>query len=270
MNRQGPNGIEYCSHTWNITSGCLYDCQWEMPDGSTAQCYAKTTAEGLAFKAYPDGFRHHYWHPERLQEPNKLRDPARIFINSMGDVMGWWVPVEHLAKIFYTVKTNKQHTFLLLTKNAPRLLEFIDYFTPNLWVGVSMPPTIMNNTRLSSEQQSRYLHRTLEVLQEVHSRGIITWMSFEPLSFDVGALLNEWYWGFGEKADIPLDWAVIGAASNGKTYYQPEKEHVNRLMNTLRRGNEWIPVFMKGNLKWDPRREEFPETVFEPVQLELF
>ena len=53
MNKQGPNGIRWCDYTWNVVTGCLHECQWRMRDGSVAECYAKTIAEGLASAAYP-------------------------------------------------------------------------------------------------------------------------------------------------------------------------------------------------------------------------
>ena len=45
-------GIEWTDETRNATGGCLHDCQWFMPDGTIAVCYAKELAErGVAKKA---------------------------------------------------------------------------------------------------------------------------------------------------------------------------------------------------------------------------
>ena len=45
--------------TWNPVAGCQHACRWNMPDGKIAECYAETTAEGVAAPSYPHGFEHH-------------------------------------------------------------------------------------------------------------------------------------------------------------------------------------------------------------------
>jgi len=92
--------------------------------------------------------------------------------------------------------------------------------------------------------------KALNILAQISfKQGNVTWMSLEPLSFDVSAFIKE--------LGGSLDWLVIGAASNGRTKYQPAREHVQALLNAA---DLWdIPVFMKGNLTWEPRREEYPQ-----------
>jgi hypothetical protein len=241
-----------------------------MPDGTTARCYAEAIAQGLAQNAYPDGFGAHYWHPERLNEPYSIREPRGVFLDSMGDLMGHWVPDEQVIAVLKVVQACEWHTFFLLTKNAPRLMRFIEWFTPNLLVGVSMPPTFLaNQSLLSDESREKYLLRALSVLNDIHLRGgtIKTWMSFEPLSFDVAPLLSKWV--YLNTRPLPLSWYVIGAASSGKNYYQPEREWVTDLLYQAgpRDACGGVPVFMKGNLDWSPRREEWPAT--SPVQMKM-
>jgi protein gp37 len=250
MNKQGPKGIEWTDYTWNPVAGCQHGCRFAMPDGSEAECYAKRVAEGLAAQAYPHGFAHHYWHPDRLGEPLGLQTPARIFLDSMSDLMGGWVAAGEIEAVLRTVRQAHRHTFQLLTKNPGRLLRFNGY-PPNLWVGVSMPPTWMNGGQLSPGQQELYVKRALAVMGAL--RATVRWWSFEPLSFDVVPLLerrDEW-------GRPPFEWLVIGAASNGSTKYQPEPGWVEELLDYA---DSWkLPVFMKGNLVWDDRREEFPQ-----------
>jgi protein gp37 len=219
-----------------------------MPDGNIAICYAEAVANGVAKDAYPHGFEHHYYNPERIAEPRKLKRPARIFIDSMSDLFGAWVPEQQIKSILSICAQCDWHTFLVLTKNAPRLLKFADQCPDNLHAGVSMPPDSMLGKSLSRHQQESMLRRSLQVLDTL-PRNLITWMSFEPLSWDVAPILNQY--------PTAIRWAVIGAASNGRTYYQPNSEHVNHLLDVLDENN--IPVFFKGNLKWDARREEYPE-----------
>lgn len=42
--------------TWTPCAGCKQKCRWLMPNGEIAKCYAETCAEGLASKAYPNGW----------------------------------------------------------------------------------------------------------------------------------------------------------------------------------------------------------------------
>lgn len=251
MNRQhktnGSRGIEWTHYTWNPVQGCQHRCRWEMPDGTIAECYAETIAHGVAQKAYVHGFEHHYWNPHKLKEPIALKQPSRIFLDSMSDLMGHWVPDQQVQEVLDVCHKAHWHSFQLLTKNAPRLLEF--EFPPNVWVGVSAPPSQMFGKRLSFQQQQRMVTRQINVLRKLDVA--VRWMSIEPLSFDIAPLLE----------NSPLEWVVIGAATNGRKTYQPERvwvEHVLKIMDT-----QGTPVFFKGNLKWSPWREEFPEV--QPV-----
>jgi protein gp37 len=248
MNKQlrpsGARGIEWTDYTWNPVQGCKHGCRWTMPDGSVAECYAETIANRVAQKAYRHGFEHHYWNPHKLREPLKVRESARIFIDSMSDLMGHWVPTDEIKQVLNTCGEASWHTFQLLTKNAPRLLEFD--FPPNVWVGVSAPPSQMFGKALSFTQQQRMVTRQLEVLGQLTVP--IRWMSIEPLSFDIAPLLEE----------SPLEWAVIGAATNGNRTYQPQTEWVDNLLAVL--DKQHTAVFFKGNLERPDWRECFPES----------
>ena len=248
MNKQrkpnGSRGIEWTDFTWNPVQGCKHGCRWTMPDGSIAECYAETIANRVAQRAYPHGFEHHYWNPHKLKEPLKIKEPSRIFLDSMSDLMGHWVPAEEIEQVLDICREAEWHDFQLLTKNAPRLIEFD--FPPNVWVGVSAPPTHMFGKSLSFNQQQRMVTRQLEILDKLDVP--VRWMSIEPLSFDIAPLLEE----------SPLEWAVIGAATNGRKTYQPEPEWVANVLTVLDEQN--TAVFFKGNLEWDDWREEFPDT----------
>ena len=139
------------------------------------------------------------------------------------------------------------HTFQLLTKNAPRLLDFD--FPDNVWVGASSPPDFMWGNPLDSNQQARMLDKTLKTLAQV--KAPVRWMSFEPLSWDISQIVAD---------NEPLQWAVIGAATNGPKVYQPDPAHVTKLLKVL--DAQKVPVFFKGNI-WgnsaiDEWREYFP------------
>lgn len=248
MNKQAKSatkrGIEWTDYTWNPVGGCQHGCRWIMPDGTVAECYAETVAERVALPVYPHGFEHHYWRPEVLDEPLKISKPTRIFLDSMSDLMGMWVPDEQVEQVLGVCRKAHWHQFQLLTKNAPRLLRF--RFPPNVWVGVSAPPSIMFGKRMSVAQQARMLVRMLDVLEQVDVP--IRWISIEPLSFDIAPFLVR----------SKLKWAVVGAATNGPRAYQPKREWVEHVLHTL--DAQGTRVFFKGNLIWDPWREDFPYT----------
>jgi protein gp37 len=86
--------------------------------------------------------------------------------------------------------------------------------------------------------------RQLEILNTVDVP--VRWMSIEPLSFDIAPLLK----------NSNLQWAVVGAATNGRLTYQPEPEWVQNVLDVL--DAQGTKVFFKGNLQWHEWREEFP------------
>lgn len=264
MNKQGLRGIEWLNkprsdgsirygYTWNPIGGCLHGCRWAMPDGTTAICYAEMVAGRVAGQHYASGFAHHYWHPERLRDPLTVKEPARIFLDSMADLFGRWVPAEHIQAVLDVVCEAEHHIFLSLTKNAPRLIQ-IAAFPANLHIGVSSPPDQMLGHTLTRAQQEKMLRRNLETLSHF-SHNRVTWMSFEPLSWDVANIVAEY--------PNALRWAVIGAASNGPRTFQPEAVHIARLLAVL--DAHQVPVFFKGNLQGNaaanPWREAYPEEV---------
>lgn len=271
MNKQkAPRGIEWTrikaddgvldGYTWNPVGGCKHGCEWTMPDGSQAVCYAKTIAERVAMGAYPHGFEHHYWNPERLNEPLKMKKPAGIFMDSMSDLMGHWVDEGQIKRVLGICESADWHTFQMLTKNAPRLLKFV--FPENVWVGVSSPPDVMFGKALNRNQQGQMLMRSLSVLRQVNVP--VRWMSFEPLSWDVSTIV-------GDFPDV-LNWAVIGAASNGRNEYPPNEADLKALIQVL--DDQGVPVFFKGNLRslnWarDNWREDFPARKAQPEQMGL-
>lgn len=245
MNRQhnrrtGSRGIGWCDWAANPRRGCRHGCRWEMPDGTVAQCYAETLAEhGVAKAAYPYGFAHAYWQPQVLRQLVSGAVPQLIFCGSMTDLFAPDVPAEQVHAILDAMRTAPHHTYQTLTKAAPQLLKYTDRMPPNLWVGVSSPPDWFAGRRLTRSQQEAMLLTSMRVLTEVRRRtGNLVWMSAEPLSWDLAAVVG---------LDHPLDWAVIGAASNGRRTYQPDPAHVEHLLRVLDANR--TPVYFKSNLE---------------------
>lgn len=252
-------GIEWCDGTWNPIAGCIHQCEW-LIDGKIAECYAKDVAERFkSDKVYQKGFAHHYFHPERLDAPKKKKTQLKIFVGSMSDIFSWKVPRDHIEMVLQVIQECPQHVFQMLTKNPIRATQFD--LPDNVWLGASMPPDFMHGNALNKLQKERMLHRTLKALGEV--QATVKFMSFEPLSWDVSGFINQY---------SCLDWAIIGAASNGNKYYPPHQDDFDKLIEVLAYAK--VPVFLKGNMKslvtdaseW---REEFP-IVRVKKQLEMF
>lgn len=257
MNKQSKNGIEWTDYTWNPVKGCLHGCRWHMQqpdvmfgDGhiEEAICYAEVIANKFN-RAYPKGFEHIYWHPEILDAPKKIKTGVKIFLDSMSDLMGVGVEEDWIKQVLEVCAETPRHTYQLLTKNAPRLLKFD--FPQNVWVGVSSSPDILMGKKMDNNRKKRYMHRALEVLSQVDAP--VRWISFEPLNEDYS-------WVLKEHQNV-IQWAVIGAASNGRKYYPPRTDHYERTLAELEAQS--VPVFFKGNMKslreaainW---REDFP------------
>lgn len=266
MNKQKSKtgrGIEWTDYTWNPIAGCFHACQWSMPDGTIANCYAEDVAEKVAASAYPHGFEHHYWNPNQLTAPMSVKTPSKIFVGSMADVFGHWTPDEQVQQVIDVCSAVHWHTFQFLTKNPLRAAKF--NLPLNCWIGASTPPDFMWNKPLNHKQKTSMLLKTMRALSEVRQNGNITWMSAEPLSWDVAYDLLEFeeqIIELGGDVENFIDWIVIGAASSGKKYFAPNAEHFTELMEYCEVRD--IKVFFKGNLKslsqaaasW---REEFPE-----------
>lgn len=233
MNKQnkpnGGRGIEwthtygaYEGYTANPIRGCKHDCQWRMPDGDIAVCYAKTVAERLAPKTYPNGFAHiQSIDMGELAAIERTKGRAGIFIDSMSDLVGAGVPEESIQAVIETMRKCPQHVFYVLTKNPPRLKHFD--WPENAWIGVSAPPTFMFGKELTPDQQIRWYDHALECLGKVQVP--VRWTSIEPLSFDVAPILERHFHAF--------EWAVIGAATNGKQTFQPDERLLTRAWKAL-------------------------------------
>ena len=260
MNKQNPpkgiewtrirlgNGEELPGYTWNPTGGCFHGCTWQMPDGSITECYAKTIAERFT-RAYNHGFNHHYWRPHNLDAPLKVKESSGIFVGSMADLFGHWVPKEQIDQVIGTMRQARQHTFQTLSKFPIRLPEF-NPFPDNVWVGVSLPAGHLMSETGGARALSAYLRHMRKIEAKVR------FMSIEPLWFDVVPVFEAWL-ETGE--DLPFEWIIIGAASNGRSIFQPDVRWTARLLELL--DDAGVPVFFKGNLEWQDWRDDFPNRI---------
>jgi protein gp37 len=114
--------------TWNFLAGCSFasvGCQG---------CYALGMTRRLAGSlggVYRDAIEDGRWSGRVLVREDKLREPERwrkgrlVFVNSMSDTFHPDVPEAVLDRAFDVMERASQHVYLLLTKRARRLAEYL-------------------------------------------------------------------------------------------------------------------------------------------------
>lgn len=142
--------IDWATMSWNPVTGCRHGCPY---------CYARRTAhrfdagltdpaplagglhvleEKIKATPYPYGFEptlHRY----RLRQPAGQEEPQTVFVCSMADLFGRWVPTSWIVEVLDACRAAPQHRYLFLTKNPARYLE-LDHMgllphEANFWYG---------------------------------------------------------------------------------------------------------------------------------------
>lgn len=250
--------IDWCDSTWNPVTGCLHRCEY---------CYARDIARRFGFHAnepdinkrvldecpvsagkkvpYPFDFQPTF-HRYRLNDYAE-KQGRNIFVCSMADLFGTWVPVDWEMEVFEACKRAPQHNYLFLTKNPGRYgcLELGGRLPRdgNMWYGA----TITN---------IRQMKRACEALVNTPESAHV-FFSVEPLLEDISS--------YGVWSDAFLgefvDWVIIGAETGRrKNKIVPKRRWVEGIVYHCKCMR--IPVFMKSSLSdiWgEPLIQEFPE-----------
>lgn len=235
--------IDWADYSWNPVTGCQHGCDY---------CYARRIAERFGG---PDGFKPTL-HEERLPQLAKVKEPSRIFVCSMADLFGDWVPDEWIVAVLATCEMNPQHQYLFLTKNAGRYEELFQLTTvhPNWWLGTTCDTSVHTFSMTVDDP-------TGAAMRLLHRRGWHTWASAEPLLEDIALRFD--------MADEMIDWLVIGAMTGpGSKNRQPEADWVYNLSSSaLQRG---IPLFQKQSLAhfWPDGKttQEYPKAMMVKPQ----
>ena len=142
----GPNNaIGWCDYTWNPVTGCRHGCTFGP---KKTPCYAAVIARRLhGTAAFPQGFEPAFHHG-RLNQPAKVKVGARVFVCSMADLWGAWVPDAWIEAVLGACRAATQHTFLTVTKAPARILDWADSWPPTLWAGEARKEGVNSQSRL--------------------------------------------------------------------------------------------------------------------------
>lgn len=249
--------IEWCDSTWNPVTGCLHGCEYCYArkiahrfstesenhtyfDGRPMSKYHELDEPAIVIKTnrkspFPFGFEPTF-HRYRLDEPQKWEKPRTIFVCSMADLFGDWVPDSWIEEVFAACEKAPRHRYIFLTKNPHRYVDLAKVGKlpqrGNMWYG----------STLDSMSAKRYPGRLLDN----------TFVSIEPLTeyMDVGM------GSFGSDR-----WVIIGAETgNRKGKVTPKKEWIDKICEAA--DITHMAVFMKDSLipivGEENMRREFP------------
>lgn len=240
--------IDWCDSTWNPVTGCLHGCEY---------CYARGIANRFGCHATPDDKVSVVIHPwEDSETGRKLPYPydfsptlhkyrlneyegkkgRNIFVCSMADLFGKWVPDSWIEEVFKACEKAPQHNYIFLTKNPWRYADLakkgILPKRKNMWYGYSYTG------------------------QEHEAKGwwndeYNIFISMEPLLDNICTTLSKWI--------------IIGAETGRrKDKVIPKREWVEEIVESCKKKS--IPVFMKSSLAdiWgEPLIQEFPKELIK-------
>ena len=216
--RLSKSGIEYLDYQWGIFSGCR---NWQNGICPIRNCWAKGIATRFS-NIYPNGFEPTFY-PEAIDSPKHLKKPSIIGVGWVGDVIGYSSPAVRIT-ICDAIKSCPQHTFLLLTKNPEKLLEWD--FPDNCWVGISAT----NNYTFLGDLQG------IEAkVKFISFEPLLDWRDFPAQRKQLGFILQR----------IGIDWVILGAQT--KPYKPPKREWVREIVDACVEAE--IPYFLKDNLR---------------------
>jgi len=220
-------------YTWNPVTGCLHNCEYcyarkfakrfgsglSKDDGASLVCLEERQKIKGKYISLPYDFNPTF-HKYRLDEPQKCKKPQNIFVCSMADLFGDWVPDKWIKAVFDACEKAPQHRYLFLTKNPNRYkdLHRKEILSDKFWFGITI---------------TKPLH--LEMLPFIIGEYNF-FLSYEPIEEPI--------------RDFPINfkWLILGAETgNRKNKVIPKLEWLESIVKFCENRN--IPIFMKDSLK---------------------
>jgi protein gp37 len=198
-------------------------------------------------------------YPHRLEEPLRLKEPAHIFLGSMGDLFDPAFPDEFRDRVFAAVALASWHTFVLLTKQPGNMRRYVTEVvadpqrytkwasrgagqaraegvadTPpprwplrNLWLGVTVTNQADADERIPLLLDTPAAVRFVSI-EPMLGPANLRWLHY--LDFDMDALNG--VYGHGPQWQAPtkakLDWVVVGGRTPGQPLHE-QGTHVTRI-----------------------------------------
>lgn len=240
--------IEWADSSWNPVTGCYHSCPYcyargtanrfkgcdDAPDGVAPgrivhlkERLKVTDRNGNARNAaYPYGFTPTL-HEYRLNDPATKGFGKTIFVCSMSDLFGEWVPEEWIIKVFDACKAAPGHRYLFLTKNPERYWD------------------LAKKGLLPKGDEYWYGSTVTDPYTEAFwAEEYNTFISMEPILEPMGNADTD------ENGKIPadyIDWIILGAETgNRKDKVVPERSWIEDIVQEFKdRGK---PVFMKDSM----------------------
>jgi ParB/RepB/Spo0J family partition protein len=225
FNAQDSNNIEWARWSWNPITGCLHNCPY---------CYARD----IANRFYPQGFDPVII-PSALSAARNTKVPSNaqdnvgyrnVFVCSMADLFGNWVPADWIEAVLDQVRANPQWNFLFLTKFPIRMAEF--EYPDNAWLGTSvdLQARVKNAERAMSEVKAK-----------------VRWLSLEPL---LECIEMDW---------SPFQWIVMGgsSASSETPPWTPPRDWIWKITFSAQMAG--CAVYHKDNLM--TRLRDYPDAI---------
>lgn len=285
--------IDWADSTWSPVTGCLHGCEYcyarriaerfapyEIYDTEMAlQRHAiangqligigkpyvldfpwqqKTKNGNIQNAPYPFGFAPTF-HRYKLTEPQHWKKPRTIFVCSMADLFGEWVPDKWIAEVFAACEKAPQHRYLFLTKNPARYMMMYNARYIQQW-NERHPEKPHRQTEEYKGVLTLPVHdnwwfgSTLDSMKSRRAKlgcSDHTFVSIEPLTERMEVGLGS----FGDD-----EWIIIGAETgNRKGKVIPRREWVEEIVEAA--NITGAAVFMKESLRdlmGNDFRQEFP------------
>ena len=221
--------IEWCDSTWNPVTGCNHNCEY---------CYARGIAPQGKKQPYPFGFTptlHRYSLGKYEKKAGRT-----IFVCSMADLFGSWVPDSWIEEVFAACEKAPQHKYLFLTKNPQRYadLDWADKLPirDNMWYGTS----VTNGAQME---------QAADAFGELQG-NTKTFFSIEPILEDIAASKG---WAIADNGSY-AKWIILGAETGRrKEKVTPEREWIKKIADDCDEGG--IPLFREHGLRRELPRE---------------